>query len=265
MPGHQRRCEMRAKTFCVLAGVSAPLIVAGSASAGYNGIVAESFQTQFVPSVGGTLWVVRLYVVFDRPDDEMVSVASGTFNRSNIFVKNGKFYQDPDGQALTAPLSSSFPGQTGALAYDTFVTIGVSVDDPLTTLDDVSTTPGLVFENDCIFCGYDGSVSYFVLPSGPGQGGNGQPDEDGRVLIFQGSFINDGIAQGLAGDLFLEFTSNGVPGQSAFPEFDHQIPAPGIPPLLGIAGLMGTLRRPRSRARSGRKTASVIPSITLSA
>ncbi len=32
-------------------------------------------------------------------------------------------------------------------------------------------------------------------------------------------------------------------GVQAYVSFDHQIPAPGVLPLLGLAGLMGTRRR----------------------
>ncbi len=43
----------------------------------------------------------------------------------------------------------------------------------------------------------------------------------------------------------LNFTSNGVTGMQATVTFDHPIPAPGVLPLLGLAGLMGTRRRRR--------------------
>ena len=65
------------------------------------------------------------------------------------------------------------------------------------------------------------------------------------MLIFQGSFIKDGIAKGIAGQMLLQFTSNGVPGVTQYVSFDHQIPAPGALPLLGLTGLMGTRRRRR--------------------
>ncbi len=84
---------------------------------------------------------------------------------------------------------------------------------------------------------------WFILPSGPGNGGLGQPNKNGQVLIFQGSFIKDGIAQGIAGVMLIAFTSNGQTGVQAYVSFDHQIPASGVLPLLGLAGLMGTRRR----------------------
>ena len=229
---------MKAKTLSVLAGVTAPLILTGSVSAGFVGI--KVVQKTDAQAFG--LFVCNVYAVFDRPDDEMVVVAGTPNNPLNIFVKQGKFYQDPEGNLLTAPFTRLLPGDSGVLAYDTFVTIGVKSDDLFTTLDDVLATPLFVFENDRL---QTESGSWFILPFGPGNGGPGQPDENGQVLILQGSFIKDGIAKGIAGTMLLSFTSNGVPGVQQVVSFDHQIPAPGVLPLLGLAGLMGTRRRRR--------------------
>ncbi len=232
---------MKAKTLSVLVGVIAPLILTSSASAGFVGIKAVSKETGFIPGVG-ELFVCNVYAVFDRPDDEMIAAGGNFFNPLNIFVKQGKFYQDPQGNPLTAPFLEFLPGASGALAYDTFVTIGTKTDSLFSTLDDVSTTPGLFFGNDSMIIA---SASWFVLPAGPGNGGLGQPNANGQVLIFQGSFIKDDIAKGIAGTMLIGFHSDGIIGVQATVEFDHQIPGPGVLPLLGLAGLMGTRRRRR--------------------
>ncbi len=65
------------------------------------------------------------------------------------------------------------------------------------------------------------------------------------MLLFQGSFFLDSGATGIEGQMLLFFISNGVTDQQAFVTFSHQIPAPGVLPLLGLAGLMGTRRRRR--------------------
>ncbi len=93
---------MRAKTLSVLAGVSAPLILTGSALAGFVGIKSVVKETGFIPGVG-ELFVCNVYAVFDRPDDEMISVFGSSADPLNIFVKQGKWYQDPEGNPLTAP------------------------------------------------------------------------------------------------------------------------------------------------------------------
>ena len=234
---------MKAKTLSVLAGVSAPLILTGSASAGFVGIKSVVKETGFIPGVG-ELFVCNVYAVFDRPDDEMIAVAGNANNPLNIFVKQGKWYQDPEGSPLTAPFLQFLPGASGALAYDTFVTIGTKVDDLFSTLDNVLSTPGLAFGNSSLTAGLEAVTgAWFIIPSGPGAGGLGQPNANGQVLLFQGSFVKDGIAKGIAGQMLVQFTSNGVTGVTVFVTFDHQIPAPGALPLLGLAGVMGTRRR----------------------
>ena len=148
---------------------------------------------------------------------------------------------------MLAPFLEFLPGASGALAFDTFVTIGTKTDSVFSTLDDVSFSPGLEFGNSSLaISGLDPvSGAWFILPSGPGNGGLGAPNANGQVLIFQGSFIKDGVAKGIAGQMTVQFTSNGVTGVKLDVTFDHQIPAPGALPLLGLAGLMGTRRRRR--------------------
>ena len=141
------RREMKAKTLSVLAGASAPLILTGSASAGFVGLKTVSKETGFIPGVG-ELFVCNVYAVFDRPDDEMIAVAGTSSHLLNIFVKQGKFYQDPEGAPLTAPFLQFLPGASGALAYDSFITIGTKTDDLFSTLDDVSVTPGFACGGD---------------------------------------------------------------------------------------------------------------------
>ena len=228
---------MKMRNLSLLAGIGAPLLLAGSASAGFVGI-------KVVTKAGGQdagLFVCNVYAVFDRPDDEFLAVAGTSNAPLNIFVKQGKFYQDPQGTD-TAPFLEFLPGASGILAYDTFVTIGTKTDSLFSTLDDVSITPGLFFENDSIS---GANIAWFILPAGPGNGGLGQPDKNGQVLIFQGTFVKDGIAKGIAGTMKVLYTSNGVTGQQSVVSFDHQIPAPGAIALVGAAGLLGRRRRRR--------------------
>ncbi len=127
------------------------------------------------------------------------------------------------------------------LAYDTFVTIGTKVDDLFSTLDNVSTTAGLAFQDDHISTI---SGAWFILPSGPGNGGLGAPNANGQVLLFQGSTVVDG-GEGMSGTMLLQFTSDGVPGQRAYVEFkiEEGVPSPGALALLGLAGLIPSRRR----------------------
>ena len=221
---------MRKMTRLVLGGVSAPLILTGSASAGFVGI--KVVQKTDAQALG--LFVCNVYAVFDRPEDQLIAVAGTPNNPLSIFVKQGKFFQHAQGAPLTAPFAKFMQDRT--LAYDTFVTIGVKTDSLFDDTDDVSTTPGLTFANDSLSTS---NGMWFITPDKP----IGTPNANGQVLIFQGSFIKDDVTKGIAGQMLVQFTSNGVTGQSAYVSFDHQIPAPGALPLLGLAVLAGARRR----------------------
>ncbi len=229
---------MKMRELSVLAGVAAPLILTGTASAGFVGV--KTVLKEAAQASG--LFVCNVYAIFDRPDDEFSAAAGTTTNPMDIHVVGGDWYQDPQGSPLTAPFLQFLPGTSGLLAYDTFVTIGTKVDDLFSTLDNVSTTPGLAFTANSIG---GQNVSWFIVPAGPGNGGLGAPDANGQVLIFQGSFVKapEGPT-GIEGTLLLQFTSNGETGQQAVVEFSHLIPSPGALALLGMAGL-GLRRRRR--------------------
>ena len=65
---------MKMRNLSLLAGIGAPLLLAGSASAGFVGI-------KVVTKAGGQdagLFVCNVYAVFDRPDDEFLAVAEKT-------------------------------------------------------------------------------------------------------------------------------------------------------------------------------------------
>ncbi len=247
---------MRATNLAILAGVGAPLILSASASAGFVGIKVVQKTVQGENPFG--LWVCNVYAVFDRPNDEMIAVAGTPDRPLNIFTKNGApFYQNAQGSVLTAPFLQFIPPPpNNQLAYDSFVTIGTKVDDLFSTLDNVSTTPGLGFApgtnpnpvgapnlNNGSLSTISGS--WFILPSGPGNGGLGAPNANGQVLIGQFSVFKDVPGAGVKGTLLLQFTSNGVPGVHFYGEFDHNVPAPGALALLGLGAAVGARRRRR--------------------
>lgn len=227
---------MRSGILSILTGVGALLIPAGSASAGFVGIKV----IQKTEALAYGLFVCNVYAVFDRPDDEMIMVFGTHEHPLNIYAINGYFFQHPQGQPLTAPFLQFLPGNPPTLAYDTFVTIGTKVNDIFTTLDDVSTTPGIAFTPGALG-GPTGA--WFILPSGPGQGGLGAPDANGQVLLGQFTIEKGSGATGVAGLMLLEFTSNGVPYQEAYVEFIHLVPAPEAFGLLGLGVLAGRRRR----------------------
>ncbi len=224
---------MQAGTLSVVLGVSAPLVVAGAAQAHFVGI--KTVVKQEALPLG--LFVCNVYAVFDRPGDVMQAVAGTSDAPLDIFVKQGKFYQHPQGAPLTAPPLQFLPGDPPTLAYDTFITIGVKQDDLFSTLDDIFVTPGVAFGNSSLQTSNGG---WGVPPDQT----NGVPDANGQVLIFQGSFIIDGVAQGIAGTFLVQFKEEGIASQAVV-SFDQQIPAPGGAALLAVAGLWRRRRRRR--------------------
>lgn len=179
------------------------------------------------------LFVTNVYVRFSEPDDRLLSIGF-----SNMFTKNGSdFYQHLFGQA-TAPgsaLVAAFP----SLAFDTFVTIGVKINDG----SDATAT-----DFDYLDIGNKISGGWFADPdSGQGDAINGTLKEDGNywVLVAQLT-IDDKPDNGVAGSMIVFWQE--APGkgeQQIFGSFDNQVPSPGALALLGLAGLVGAHRRRR--------------------
>ena len=63
---------MKVRTLSVLAAVSAPLILSGSADAGFVGHKLVTIDNPF------GLLVLRIYAIFDRPGQDRVEAIAGT-------------------------------------------------------------------------------------------------------------------------------------------------------------------------------------------
>ncbi len=197
---------MKIKTLALAAGVSAPLILSGSASGGFVGITTTSKPNPF------GLLVVNVYIEFDRPgEDHMIAVAGTPNAPLNISVVGGTFYQHAFGSdhAPSAALVAAFP----SLAFDTFVSIGVKkvgaggqpVDATLLT----PTWPG--FGPSTPTMTTDGWAITPPNPQGnPFDAVNSFPG-NGHILIGQFSTL-DGFL--FCGTMLLQYISNGVTGAS---------------------------------------------------
>ena len=188
---------MKIRTLAVAAGVSAPLILSGSASGGFVEVTSTSKPNAF------GLLVVNVYAVFDRPgQDAVVAVAGTPATPLLIQVTGGTFYNHSFGNdnAPNPLLIDAFP----SLAFDSFVTIGKKV----STGNQLTITPG--------FPGVSGSQlatdgsGWAVTPNNP----QGNPFDavncfpgDGRVLIGQFSTANGTSIQGT---MYLQYRINGV-------------------------------------------------------
>ena len=219
---------MKFKTLAVATGVSAPLILTGSASADFVGItVVLKDITGFEDFVAK---VVNLYAMFSDDDgdgigDGLIFVCAGISGQPlNICVRDGVFYQHSLGED-TAPLQvlvDVFP----ALAVDTFVTIGVKtegVEGDETALS----IPWPGFGPDCLSLGENGG--WFVTPVDP-QGRPGNFDNPPTaVLIGQFSVAaGAGPNAGVFGDLVISgFHGDGRSFQE-YLSFDSQVPRPEL-------------------------------------
>ncbi len=169
---------MKMKTLVFAAGVSAPLILGGSAPAAFTGITTVSKPNEF------GLFVCNVYAEFDDTADTIMGV-SGTPNAPiSITVTGGTFFQHAFGGDLAPPqaLVDVFPD----LAVDTFVTVGVKTNEGV---DETFIGPGWPgFGADTLLV----DNNYWWVPQGAPQG---VPDASGQILIGQFSTL-DGNAIG---------------------------------------------------------------------
>ena len=188
---------MKAKTLSVLAGVSAPLILSGSADAGFVGIKVVHKPNEF------GLLICNVYATFDRPGEDLMIAVAGTPDQPlDIRVIEGTFFQHALGtdRAPLGALISIFPD----LAYDTFVTIGVKQVGP-----SADGNPGQPFDNLTLTPGWPGfgpsnlfldNADWAVTPNEP-QADPFNPDffpGDGQVLIGQFSTADGLFIMGTA-------------------------------------------------------------------
>ena len=158
---------MKLKTLSVLAGLGGTLIVCDPVAGEFLGFEISGVQSQF------GINVCTFSAFFDNPDDRLLAVA-GTASAPLMvdFISGGTFYQHVFG-GDTAPLQALidlFP----SLADDTFVTIGVEVDDGT---DATWLTPGWPGFGAMALGGPN--QAWFVTPDDA----QAAPDPTGRVLL----------------------------------------------------------------------------------
>jgi hypothetical protein len=231
------------KTLSVLAGVGAPLILAGGAEAGFRGIKAVA-----KPSIQGR-FICNIYAEFDRPGEDHLNIVGGTpDNPLQIDVISGKFFNPTFASGDLAPSPDEIAMNANA-AEDTFVTVGVKV------FNDSGPGQGGQPTNNTGFApGWTtfGTTSlsntgfgWFVTPFDP-QGDPFNPDYvagNGQILIAQLT-IQDSDGDGfvaVSGQMILWMISNGT--MLEVPATFFHIPGPGGLAALGLAGLLGRRRR----------------------
>ncbi len=232
---------MRGKAAPVLAGVGAPLILAGTADAGFVGI--EVIQKPAVIE-GQAALVCNVFATFDRPGQDLFNAVFGRGSGPlEIHVIGGTFYQHQFGgdTAPNAALIPFFP----SLAFDTFVTVGVKqvgsapgVPPGSQFPDGLDLSPGWPGFGPSSLSGT--SIYWAVLPDDP-QSDPFNPDYvggNGQLLIGQFTTLNGFAIEGM---FRISVTSNNV-FTLLNVNFFH-VASPGALALFGAAGLLPTRRR----------------------
>ncbi len=217
---------MKIKTLAIAAGVSAPLILSGSASGGFVGITTTSKPNPF------GLLTVNVYAEFDQPgEDHMLVVAGTPLSPLTIQVNGGTFYQHAFGtdQAPCGCLFVVFP----SLVYDTFVTIGKK--DQTGDILVLADWPG--FGASVLTTSTGGwAINSVDAQGNPFDPVNSFPG-NGQVLIGQFSTANGTSIQGT---MVLAFLSNGV-YEELVVSFQHPLaqPCPWDVEPMGGDGIVG--------------------------
>ncbi|MCH2136671.1 MAG: hypothetical protein MK101_08830 [Phycisphaerales bacterium] len=223
------------KRLSIFAGTVGGLALAGSATAGLNGLSYDIIGDQLVDPGAPYHYTVRLYAELDA-GERLDAVYGNSDIAFNIAMLDGaSTYQQalvggPTSTSINPNLFGAFP----SLEWDSYVTIGA-----LYSTDNALQQIGIDwsgFEAGGNVASDNGT--WFVTPA------DAQGEEvNGRVLI--GQFT---IFQG-TGAYDMEFTA-GLQGSDANGDTFNGVgsiligvPAPGALALLGVAGLAGRRRR----------------------
>lgn len=238
---------MNVKQASVFAGTVAALAMAGTATAGFNGMAFEIVNNG--GAVDGTTY--RLYALLDE-GDRLDAIAGNSDTNLRLDTVDG-FYQNANGGHSSKQINSNFFPFIPEMEWDSYITIGALYQDGTpfgeNALNDIGIDwtdfeSGNALETD--------NGTWFITPDKE-QGeaffhnwdadGDGDTDASGYgVLIAQvttsdagGTF--EGLLQGktAAGDTWQEAVSMSFAAGA--------IPAPGALALLGLAGVAGRRRR----------------------
>ncbi len=241
---------MKAHALRVLARAGVPLILAGTADAGFVGIKVVGKPVPPGSGIPTTALVCEVFATFDRPGQDRFNAAAGLpISPMEIQVVGGTFYQGPrfydSDTAPSAPLVGVFP----SIAFDTFVTIGAKTVGPGgQSPPPLYLTPAWPGFGPSFLGG--SSIAWANTPVDP----NTDPFNpafylgNGQLLIGQFTTLDGNAISGMFRVLVI---SNNVNTQINV-SFFH-VPGPGALSLLGPAALSGTRRRQRGRPGPARR------------
>lgn len=203
----------------ITAGVSS-LVLAGIASAGFQGLTLELVENDYYTTYD-------LYANVDA-GGRVDAVYGDGDNTLSISVDGGNFVQNAYGGNTSMDINAAFIPIFPSLAYDSFVTIGLT-DSTANALNNIgidftafSTGGALSTDNG----------TWFITPD------DAQGNESGGQVLL-GRFSIDGGS--LVGSISLQ--GRDVDGNVWSAESVTWVPAPGAIALLGLAGLRTRRRR----------------------
>jgi MYXO-CTERM domain-containing protein len=220
------------KLLGLTAGVGS-LILAGSATADFNGISWTSSSSTFGLFGTTDTYTGDTYLIYADVDagNEVHAVFGDTINGALNIEGSSAFFQSAYGGHSTLQINSALLGVFSSLAYDSWVTIGLSdqSDNALLNIgvvwDDFEAGGAIWTENG----------TWFATPD------DVQVQEiDGKVLIGQFTVAS---GEGVSGTLNLQgFDETGETWNAYQVDF-NTMPAPGALALLGLAGIAARRRR----------------------
>jgi hypothetical protein len=211
-----------------IAMTTATLLLAGTASAGFQGMNIELVAVDAIDQPTGN-WTARLYAELDA--GSRLDAVYGNAENPLWMGTTGSLFQHQFGGDTTTTINPALYVAFPSLVYDSWVTIGLEdqVGNALSSI-------GMNFGADSVSTS-DGS--FYVTPDDA----QGQ-EVEGRVLI--GQFTVFGYDAQLYGTISLQGKhADGSNWSEEGVEFHNLIPLPGPLSLLIVGGVVGGSRRRR--------------------
>jgi uncharacterized protein (TIGR03382 family) len=228
---------MNVKRFSIFAGTVGCIALAGTATAGLNGLSYDIIGNGLVDNT----YTVRLYADVDAGDRVDAVYGNSDVTMSITMLDGASTYQNAEyGGNTSKSINSNFFPLVPSLEWDSYVTIGCLYAD------------GTPFGNNALqdigidWSGFEagGDLSsnngtWFVTPADAQGGEMGGRVLIGQFTIYAGSGGYDmSFAAGFQGK-----DANGDTWNAAGDVMITKVPAPGALALLGLAGLAGRRRR----------------------
>jgi hypothetical protein len=217
----------------LFAGCVGSLVLAGTVTAGYEGL---SYEVHADEGVAGT-WTARIYANFSDENDQLNAVYGDADNPLSVDSTDG-FYQNAFGGATSSSINPALYPAFPSLVYDSWATIGLE-DNVDNAMGDIGIDWAPFLAGGAI---ETNNGTWFTTPADA----QSLAGPEMRVMIAQlTTFKGPGPGSGVIfGHVSLQGkTAGGDTWVSLNDQFAYALPAPGAMALLGLAGFAGRRRR----------------------